>query len=63
LGFRKVDAKYTDVENSKKIVITNDELTNKTEKPNLPTDFTLDYADIEEDDDNGEWSQFKFLSF
>jgi hypothetical protein len=30
----------------------NDDLTNKTEKPNLSPDFTLDYDDVEEDEDN-----------
>ena len=42
-----------DVENSKKILSTNDDLTNKTEKPNLSPDFNLDYGDGEEDEDNG----------
>ncbi len=42
-----------DVENSKKILSTNDDLTNKTEKPNLSPDFNLDYDDGEEDEDNG----------
>jgi hypothetical protein len=37
-----------DVENSKKIVMINDNLTNKTEKPNLPTYVTLE----DEDNDN-----------
>jgi hypothetical protein len=41
-----------DVENSKKNVTMNDDLTYKTEKPNLSTDFTLDYDDVEEDEDN-----------
>jgi hypothetical protein len=41
-----------DVENSKQIVTMNNDLTNKTEKPNLSPDFTLDYDDIEEDEDN-----------
>jgi hypothetical protein len=41
-----------DVENSKKIVTMNDDLTNKTEKPNLSPDFTLDYDDVEDDEDN-----------
>jgi hypothetical protein len=36
-----------DVENSKKIVTMNNDLTNKTEKPNLSLDFTLDYDDVE----------------
>jgi hypothetical protein len=30
----------------------NNDLTNKTEKPNLSPDFTLDYDDVEEDEDN-----------
>jgi hypothetical protein len=38
-----------DVENSKKIVTMNDDLTNKTEKPNLSPDFTLGYDDVEEE--------------
>ena len=29
-----------------------DDLTNKTEKPNLSPDFTLDYDDVEDDEDN-----------
>jgi hypothetical protein len=37
---------------AKKKLSTNDELTNKTEKPDLPTDVTLDYADIEDDNEN-----------
>ncbi len=41
-----------DVENSKKILSPNDDLTNKTEKPNLSPDFNLDYGDGEEDEDN-----------
>jgi hypothetical protein len=41
-----------DVENSKKLIIINNDLTNKTEKPNLSTDVTLDYDDVEEDEDN-----------
>jgi len=30
----------------------NNDLTNKTENPNLSTDFTLDYDGVEEDEDN-----------
>jgi hypothetical protein len=30
----------------------NNDLTNKTEKPNLSPDFTLDYDDVEDDEDN-----------
>jgi hypothetical protein len=41
-----------DVENSKKLIIINNDLTNKTEKPNLSTDVTLDSDDVEEDEDN-----------
>jgi hypothetical protein len=40
-----------DVENSKKNVTMNNNLTNKTEKLNLSSDFTLDYDDVEEDED------------
>jgi len=35
-----------------KKIFTNDDLTNKTEKPNLSPDFNLDYGDGEEDEDN-----------
>ena len=41
-----------DVENSKKIVTLNNDLTNKTEIPNLSPDFTLDYDDVREDEYN-----------
>jgi hypothetical protein len=41
-----------DVENSKKNVPMNHDLTNKIENPNLSPDFTLDYDDVEEDEDN-----------
>jgi hypothetical protein len=41
-----------DVENSKKVVTMNNDLTNKTKKPNLSPDFTLDYDDVKDDEDN-----------
>ncbi len=41
-----------DVVNSTKIDTMNNDLTNKTEKPNLSPDFTLDYDDVKEDEDN-----------
>jgi hypothetical protein len=40
-----------DVEKTKKIVTIMDEVTNKTEKPNLVVDVTMDYGDNDENED------------